>query len=104
MPERDHFEKLLLDRMAELTAKLQEVEQTLDEPHSKDAEDFAQEVEDAEVLEGLGKAGLQEIAAIEAALDRIKNGSYGICAKCGDDIAPARLKLVPYTAFCAKCA
>lgn len=104
MSKRDYFEKLLRDRLSELKVKLQEVEHTLDEPHSKDAEDLAQELEDTEVLEGLGKAGLQEITAIEAALARIKGGTYGECAKCGEDIAPARLSAVPYAALCVKCA
>ena len=104
MSKWDHFEKLLLERKAELSAKLHEVEETLDTPHSKDAEDFAQEIEDTEVLEGLGKAGLQEITAIEAALDRIRQGTYGECVKCGEEIAPARLEAVPYAALCVKCA
>jgi RNA polymerase-binding transcription factor DksA len=104
MSKWDHYEELLRERMAELTAKLQEVEETLDAPHSKDAEDLAQELEDTEVLEGLGKAGLQEITAIEAALDRIRQGSYGECVKCGEEIAPARLEAVPYAALCVKCA
>jgi len=104
MSKWDHYEKMLRDRLVELEAKVVEVEHTLDEPHSKDAEDFAQEQEDTEVLEGLGNAGLREIAAIEAALDRIKNGSYGECVKCGEDIAPARLEALPYAALCVKCA
>lgn len=104
MSEWDQAEKKLHNRLVELQARIQEVEHTLDEPHSKDAEDFAQEIEDTEVLEGLGRAGVQEIVAIQAALDRIKNGSYGLCAKCGDEIASARLEAVPYAALCVKCA
>ena len=46
----------------------------------------------------------QAFAAIDAALDRYEAGTYGICAKCGDEIEEARLDVVPETPFCAACA
>ena len=41
---------------------------------------------------------------IEAALERITDGSYGRCEECGGAIPKARLDAIPYTAFCIKCA
>jgi RNA polymerase-binding transcription factor DksA len=41
---------------------------------------------------------------IEAALDRIANGSYGTCANCGEAIGEERLDAVPATPLCATCA
>jgi RNA polymerase-binding transcription factor DksA len=41
---------------------------------------------------------------IEAALDRIANGSYGTCVRCGDPIAEERLDALPATPMCADCA
>ena len=41
---------------------------------------------------------------IEAALDRIENGSYGTCARCGDPIGEDRLDVVPATPLCRDCA
>jgi len=41
---------------------------------------------------------------IEAALDRIADGSYGKCEGCGRGIAKARLDAIPYAALCVKCA
>ena len=49
------------------------------------------------MLEDLGAAGVQEIRMIEAALDRIENGSYGICVRCGDPIGEERLDVLPQT-------
>ncbi len=40
---------------------------------------------------------------IETALRRIKDGSFGICAACGDEIQPRRLEAVPWTQFCLRC-
>lgn len=41
---------------------------------------------------------------IEAALARIERGTYGLCARCGEDIASARLEAAPATPFCQACA
>ena len=51
----------------------------------------------------MGNTGLEELQAIEAALDRIEAGSFGTCAKCGEPISPERLKAVPHAALCEEC-
>ena len=43
------------------------------------------------------------LRAIEAALSRIEDGSYGVCTMCGEDISVARLKAVPWTSVCIEC-
>jgi DnaK suppressor protein len=40
---------------------------------------------------------------IRAALDRIQEGSFGVCLHCEEDISPKRLAAVPSTAFCIVC-
>lgn len=91
-------------RAAELTARLNGIEAELDAPAPQDWEDHATEREADEVLETMGRSGQQELRQIGAALERIAEGTYGTCAKCGDDIASERLDLLPYTPFCALCA
>jgi RNA polymerase-binding transcription factor DksA len=91
-------------RLAELAARLQRIETELDQPVSEDFSEQATEREDEEVLEDLGAAGLQEIRMIEAALDRIANGTYGTCVSCGDPIGDARLDVVPQAPRCRNCA
>lgn len=41
---------------------------------------------------------------IEAALQRLDDGSYGTCVDCREPIPPARLGAIPYTDFCVSCA
>ena len=41
---------------------------------------------------------------IEAAIERIEDGSYGECETCGVKIPKSRLDAVPYTALCVRCA
>lgn len=91
-------------RLAELGARLEMIEQELDSHHNPDWEDLAVERETDEVLEATGLAGQAEIPQIRAALKRIADGSYGVCARCGAEIPEARLDALPWTPLCRECA
>jgi len=41
---------------------------------------------------------------IQAALNRIDAGKFGICEECGSPIAEERLEAIPYVSRCIKCA
>jgi DnaK suppressor protein len=43
------------------------------------------------------------IRKIQEALERIEDGTYGVCEECGEDIGVARLKARPVTTLCIKC-
>lgn len=94
----------LLARRSELAARLQRIEGELDVPHDANWDEDAVLHEDDEVLEGLGQKGEAEMRAIDAALARIADGTYGVCARCGADIPAARLQALPATAVCTACA
>jgi len=91
-------------RIEELTAHMQKISDDLDQPLPADLEDQAIDLEDDEVLSGIGRANQQEVRLLNDALRRITDGSYGICLKCGDDISGARLDAVPYAVLCRTCA
>ena len=63
---------------------------------------------DAMQLQEMGLAQARrrksERAAIDTALQRMKDGEYGYCLKCGEDIAPARLEHSPSVTTCITCA
>ncbi len=46
---------------------------------------------------------LRRIEEIDAALARIADGSYGVCARCRGDIPLERLELRPHAATCVAC-
>lgn len=94
----------LQSRLAELRGRLDSIEQELDSHQSQDWEELATEREGDEVLETMGVTGQHEIRMIEAALQRIDEGEYGYCAKCGAEIGEDRLDVLPWTPFCRKCA
>ena len=43
------------------------------------------------------------VAAIDAALQRIEDGTYGTCASCGQPIGAERLEALPWTTQCIDC-
>lgn len=105
-----HIESIkveLEDRLATLTRRLGKIQVHLrheDGPLSADWEEQAVERENDEVLEALDDAGRLETAQIRHALDAIAQGTYGTCEACGDDIGAKRLKALPFTSWCIKCA
>lgn len=98
-----HFEKRLVNRKRELGERLGRIENDLEQPVDRDLEEQAIERENDEVLEEMGGVGQKELIAIDAALARIKAGTYGTCPKCGGKISEARLEAVPEAALCEEC-
>ena len=62
--------------------------------------DTASATFDRELEEGLEEGAQQTLDEINAALQRIADGTYGICEVCGKPIAPARLEAIPWTRYC----
>lgn len=52
----------------------------------------------------LRRRNQQRLEQVRRALERIEDGSYGFCARCEEEIAPARLKVKPETPICVECA
>jgi len=44
------------------------------------------------------------LGAIEIALEKIEEGTYGRCDECDGEITKQRLQAIPYTAHCIRCA
>ncbi len=44
-----------------------------------------------------------QLAEIDHALEKIENGTYGLCDKCGRPIDPARLEALPEASLCMLC-
>ena len=59
---------------------------------------------DARVLALLGHSDLREVRMLTDAIDRIDNGTYGVCEVCGGPIEPSRLRALPTTPTCFDCA
>ena len=107
--ERDAFATLLRGRAAALRAFItagRRISEThyrrpLRAEHSLSRESFA------EVTASLSRMNLtmasEELHEVDAALDRMAHGRYGVCSDCGWRIGYARLRVTPEARRCGSC-
>jgi DnaK suppressor protein len=72
-------------------------------PLEQDFEEQATQRQNDETLDALDARGREEVAAINAALERIAAGRFGSCVRCEEAIPPARLRAYPEAANCVSC-
>jgi len=100
MPDTDHYKKILTKRRAYLTGKSEEIEDKFEKSSDEPFDGESGTVRNLDVLDDLDEMAQSEIRAIDAALDRIEKGTFGICVISGDPIDEARLEALPHTPFC----
>jgi len=69
----------------------------------EDAADSAADIYEREKTLALIRTLEDKLAAIEHALRSSAVGTYGICERCGEEIDPARLEIMPHTSLCVRC-
>lgn len=94
----------LQEQLSELEKRLAHIQRDLDEPHDPDSSERAVQMEDDESLECQAELVSSEIASTKRALERIGEGEYGHCVKCGEEISENRLEARPEASLCIKCA
>ncbi|MEO0543348.1 MAG: TraR/DksA C4-type zinc finger protein [Pseudomonadota bacterium] len=102
MADFEKYREKLEKRRKYLVMRLENIEDELDQPSNPNWDDDATESEQDEVLEDLGVSGQEEIKAIDAALQRMDDGTYGYCVVSGEKISEERLDVLPHTPFCKK--
>jgi DnaK suppressor protein len=68
-----------------------------------DVVDFALDSAQDEINSQLAEVESRELASIENALERMRDGSYGACEGCNSKIPMARLNALPYASYCIEC-
>jgi DnaK suppressor protein len=68
-----------------------------------DEMDVARTTTDVETHASLIERAEDRLRLIDLALARVENGSYGVCAECGENIPLERLKAVPFAVLCVDC-
>jgi len=101
----DYFRKKLEEMKKDL---LQEAEKTIHEmtdhnDNYPDPTDRATAESDRSFELRIRDRERKLLAKIEAAIERIDEGTYGICDECGDDISEKRLEARPVTTLCIEC-
>ena len=75
----------------------------LKEQTSGDVVDFALDSAQDEISSQLAEVESRELAQIEEALERMREGNYGTCDGCAKGIPWARLQALPYARCCIDC-
>ncbi|MEN6498634.1 MAG: TraR/DksA family transcriptional regulator [Thermoguttaceae bacterium] len=70
---------------------------------SGDVVDAALDSAQDEISSQLAEVESRELSRIENALERMRQGEYGVCEGCGCSIPIARLNALPYATLCIKC-
>jgi len=100
--ELDTFRKNLKARQAELSQGRRNREAVAIQT-SADELDRIQHAQERDYAMGALDRDSLRSREITAALERIDDGTFGICLNCEEEIAPKRLAAVPWTALCIVC-
>ncbi len=98
-------EQLLSDKkriLADVSAKIRK-ESSQGQREIGDIYDIASDERERELSLMLGDRERKKLAEIDLALERINEGSYGICEECGEPVGEKRLKVLPFTRVCVDC-
>jgi DnaK suppressor protein len=102
----DQFKKRLETRKEELRRMVSRTEQdgrTIDEGSAQDIADKAASSYTKEFLFHLSNNDRQLLQMVDGALSRIREGNFGECISCGEEINSKRLEAVPWTRHCIEC-
>ena len=104
--DAEKYKKILESRQADLRRSLAEIRQTERSGQHEYTGDEGDRANVSHAKDMLLRQSTHErnlLTAIEAALARITEGTFGECVMCGDDIGPKRLEAVPWTRYCISC-
>jgi RNA polymerase-binding protein DksA len=110
----EEFKKLLIKRKEEINEEINHISSDTLKQSQKEASgdisgytlhmaDVATDNYDREFSLGLASNERDILCRIDAAIQKIKDGSFGFCEDCDKPISKTRLKAVPYAKLCIKC-
>ena len=102
-----YFTKKLLAEYDRIRNELGEIKSdivALNLPSVAEYEEKSTIEEQKEYLSGFLNHDANELKEIQTALQKILDGVYGICERCGQPIEENRLEAIPTSRYCKKCA
>ena len=97
--DKASLERQLTEHGATIVGEGLEVQVSVDEGFADSAQATAERSELLAIVDGLRTT----YAEVTHALERIEQGAYGRCERCGKDIPVERLEAIPSTRFCVDC-
>ncbi len=100
------FKKLLLKQREEIVGEVKQMVESSKEMGQDGIQDIGDEaanIYNKQVLLSLNENERLRLHEVDEALDRIENGTYGICEECGGPISLKRLEVRPVAKYCVPC-
>lgn len=108
----EHFRELLVEERRRVLATIDylHVDNSRSIEDETEEETFDQHIADAatitverEIENSLEESEKEKLRAIDDALTRIEQGTFGLCERCGNPIPEERLEARPYATMCVPC-
>ena len=101
----DILNRMLMDRQAEIRTKLRSLREVLpaEVAQVKDAEEQSMEDFVLGMDFALMEMESETLRQIDEAIQRLEDGTYGVCSACDETISEARLKALPFATVCRDC-
>lgn len=99
------LDRMLRDRQAEIRNKLRSLREILPAEMAQVKDEEEQSMQDfvKDMDFALMQMESETLRKIDEAMRRLQEGTYGICAECGQKIAEVRLRALPFARLCRDC-
>ena len=104
--ESSYFKEMLESRKEQISKNINGVNSELSQLSAmelNDEGDHASVNNNSMVESAIVQQQIQELKEIDVTLNKISNGTYGVCEMCEDDIGFQRLKVKPHAIYCIDC-
>ena len=100
------FKKILLKEREQIVGDVKQIVESSKEMGQDGIQDIGDEAANMynkQVLLSLNENERKRLKEVDESLDRIENGTYGICDECGGPISLKRLEVRPVAKYCVPC-
>ena len=100
------FKKILLSEREQIIGEVKQIYESsreMGQDGIQDIGDEAANIYNKQVLLSLNENERIRLQEVDEALDRIANGTYGVCEECGEPIGLKRIEVRPVAKYCVSC-
>jgi DnaK suppressor protein len=100
------FKKILLKEREQIVGEVKQIVESSKEMGQDGIQDIGDEaanIYNKQILLSLNENERLRLKEVDESLDRIENGTYGICEECGGPISMKRLEVRPVAKYCVPC-
>jgi len=100
------FNKILLKEREQIVGEVKQIVESSKEMGQDGIQDIGDEaanIYNKQVLLSLNENERMRLQEVDESLDRIENGTYGVCEECGELIGLKRLEVRPVAKYCVPC-